>query len=706
MKTVVVKVVLFVVAVVLSGQFVSAQLSRQIRRAPESLTQTAAGPKEGQTRGFRRLSDLINNPGKREATSAERWRSMDGTSTLREDQLKRGETERPDSLQNTIPYWTDSFTYQGLEFTHRMVGTDPKKGSRTTVIPTVIVPLRFVFPDGQIFDASTDLVDGQTAIQGIINSPIFQNYNFVLGGTNVGNTQYGDAFQRANFWNSVSTRSPNYHVLLGQPTVMPTQTIVVPAGLGSYYYEQSLDTIVPIVNEAFLGDQNRAIHAALNISPQTLPILVWGQVVAESSFTPGVSGAYAWHGVYYANGGIQTYIGTSYQAHTGTDPRTDVYSLSHEIVEWMDDPFGDNFTPGWNIPFLDPLERCDSGSIARGLLETGDPFEFFFDSGVELPTVSFNYHVTEAMFIDFYTRSSRSRSVNGQYSMFEIGRPYGLPTEPSSECVGSVQADETMIDVPGSLRTAAKGINNKGDVVGYYVDQLNRTRGFIWRDGAFAALDFPGSRGTVPQKINDSGDIVGYFIDNAGFPQAFSYINRRFTRIDFPGSIDGIAFGINALGEIVGAYDDVQNVTHGFKLRNRVFTSFDAPSAFGTQIIDNNDAGDFVGFKWTDLNAGRYFGFISTNGFLSPLDMPGAQFTEPFSLNNKASVAGIFDNGDGYASGFVKLFGFLHEVNRYGVPTYVYGNNNLEQIVGETYDFDTGRIVGFVGTLPLVRNSH
>jgi hypothetical protein len=33
--------------------------------------------------------------------------------------------------QNGLPTWTDSFAYQGLDFTYRMVGTDPKAGSQT-----------------------------------------------------------------------------------------------------------------------------------------------------------------------------------------------------------------------------------------------------------------------------------------------------------------------------------------------------------------------------------------------------------------------------------------------------------------------------------------------------------------------------------------------------------------------------------------------
>src|SRR5262249_40710556 len=42
---------------------------------------------------------------------------------------------------NTIPHWSDSFTYNGLVYTYTMVGTDPRRGSATTVIPTVLIPL-------------------------------------------------------------------------------------------------------------------------------------------------------------------------------------------------------------------------------------------------------------------------------------------------------------------------------------------------------------------------------------------------------------------------------------------------------------------------------------------------------------------------------------------------------------------------------------
>src|SRR5262249_29490769 len=108
---------------------------------------------------------------------------MDGThSLLRRNPKDMVTAAVATSSPSGLPTWSDSFSYQGLTYKYSMVGTDPKLGSKTTVIPTVIIPLRFVFPDGQVFDASTDLIDGQTPVQGIVNSPIFKNYNFVLGG--------------------------------------------------------------------------------------------------------------------------------------------------------------------------------------------------------------------------------------------------------------------------------------------------------------------------------------------------------------------------------------------------------------------------------------------------------------------------------------------------------------------------------------------
>lgn len=91
-----------------------------------------------------------------------------------------------------------------------MVGTDPSKGSKTTTVPVTIVPLKMVFSNGKSFD-------GTSRVAGTQNSPLFKTAKFISG-----TTQFGDAVARAEFWSSVKSKSPNYHVLVGTPTIAPT----------------------------------------------------------------------------------------------------------------------------------------------------------------------------------------------------------------------------------------------------------------------------------------------------------------------------------------------------------------------------------------------------------------------------------------------------------------------------------------------------
>src|SRR5690349_16036640 len=118
----------------------------------------------------------------------------------------------------TVPHWTSSFTYKGVTFPFTMVGTNPASGSSTTTVPVAIIPFEFVFADGQSLDGGrADL------IANVLASPNFQNFAYTSG-----TTQFADAVQRAEFWPAVSTTSANWHVLLGAPTVYPTQVISVP----------------------------------------------------------------------------------------------------------------------------------------------------------------------------------------------------------------------------------------------------------------------------------------------------------------------------------------------------------------------------------------------------------------------------------------------------------------------------------------------
>jgi hypothetical protein len=136
------------------------------------------------------------------------------------------QSDAPQGVQ--VPIWTSTFKFNNQTFTYHMVGTDPSAGSATSNIPLVIVPIKFVFTDGTTLAANQKVCgDIKNSIYRVKNSPLLKKAAFTPGGTNVGTTQYEDAFQRANFWSSVSTTSPNYHVIFKPIQTKPLQTIQV-----------------------------------------------------------------------------------------------------------------------------------------------------------------------------------------------------------------------------------------------------------------------------------------------------------------------------------------------------------------------------------------------------------------------------------------------------------------------------------------------
>lgn len=303
----------------------------------------------------------------------------------------------------TIPMWNSSFSVSGTTYSYIMVGTNPATGSRTSTIPTVIVPVKFVFSDGTTLDPTLPVFGSAlSAVQATTQSPVFQAYPFSSGPTPVGTTQYVDAFQRGNFWSNVTTTSPDYHVLLGTPTIAPTQTITVPklfgktvAGPGSRIGEVSITY--------FQRWLNSAVTSVPGISPTNLPLFL----TYNTFFTQG--GGCCILGFHTALGSSTSPQTVSVAAYSDPGifsvPIQDIHALSHEIGEWMDDPLINNATPGWSAG--------QSGSSCQKNLEVGDPV-----TGIafEVTMNGTTYHPEDLVFLPWFARQSPSSSVNGWYT--------------------------------------------------------------------------------------------------------------------------------------------------------------------------------------------------------------------------------------------------------------------------------------------------
>ena len=150
-------------------------------------------------------------------------------------------------------------------------------------------------------------------------------------------------------------------------------------------------------------------------------------------------------------------------------------------------------------------------------------------------------------------------------------------------------------DAPDAVLTEAAGINNAGDIVGFYRDADFVPHGFILRGGVLSTYDHPDSTRTILTRINELGQITGIRLDPDGHRRGFVLQNGVTTTIDVPGSLNTRTGGINNLGHVVGYYDDADLVSHGFLLKNGVFTTLDFPGASDTALLDINDRGVISG---------------------------------------------------------------------------------------------------------------
>jgi hypothetical protein len=300
----------------------------------------------------------------------------------------------PASLQT----WNGSFNYQGTNYPYNMVGTAPSSNASTTV-QAYIIPLKIVITRRRTkttFDPAHVLSNGKTVTNNTVGSPIFNSSTtYVQGGVNVGTTQYIDAYQRANFWGTVQS-NPNYHLLLGGPTVLAEQTLSPPSSVGTL--GSPFGHTAGLVDINWFDAQVQSIISHFSqIQPNTLPIFLTYDVYLTQGGGCCIGGYHSSEG---SVSSPQAYAHFTYIDHSG-DFAQDVSALSHEVGEWADDPLVVN-TNGNNTP-------C-------GILENGDPEEGFANFGGFPYTLNgFTYNLQDLVTLPYFGAPT-STSVNGWFS--------------------------------------------------------------------------------------------------------------------------------------------------------------------------------------------------------------------------------------------------------------------------------------------------
>jgi hypothetical protein len=316
----------------------------------------------------------------------------------------------------TVPHWSSSFTYNGVTYPYTMVGTNPTTNSTTTV-DVAIIPFDFVFANG-------DSLDATTKVSNVLGSPNFQNATYTSG-----TTQFADAVQRAEFWSAVSGSSSGWHTLINSsPTVYPTQVIQVPQNQAALLIGSVSHRLFALMSESWFSDR---LHEAINnlhISSSTLPIiLTYDTFLYQHNLNNCCVLGY--HGVFASVNGkgnqqIQTFAFAAW-----TDPNifppgwADVLPLSHEVSEWINDPFLHNFVPPWQFP--------GRPGTCQGNLETGDPMEVVANPDFPVTINGFTYHPQTEAILPWFSRQVPSTAIDGAYSYPGTGKLTG-PSQPCS----------------------------------------------------------------------------------------------------------------------------------------------------------------------------------------------------------------------------------------------------------------------------------
>ncbi len=295
---------------------------------------------------------------------------------------------------------------------------------------------------------------------------------------------------------------------------------------------------------------------------------------------------------------------------------------------------------------------------------------------------------------------------------------------------GGTAHEIVKFDIPGAGTASGQGtiplaINDRGDIIGNYVDPTSTQHGFLrTEDGTFTTIDPPGSLFTYAYGINLEGAITGFYIDNSliAWHGYLRTPDGKFTTFDAPGAgaVPGqfqgtLGYNINLFGEMSGILQEANNAFECWvRTPDGTFTTFIPPNA-GTGAFQGcfsftadglNDLGATAGWA-VDTNFADHGWVRARNGNITTFDVPGGgtgagQGTVAGGINLGGTIPGWLIDEDSVFHGFVRApdgdvttFDVKGAGTGPGQGTYVETINVFGAITGQSVD-GSGVNHGFV----------
>jgi hypothetical protein len=304
----------------------------------------------------------------------------------------------------SVPNWSGAFTFQGTVFPFTMVGRDPTKGG-TADVETSLIPISFFFDEFVDQNGNNIVIDVNPIMPTFLNSPNFEEASYTSGFT-----QFGDAVQRAEFFN---IKEENWRTLIEKPRMLTPVQVEVPVG-SSLVFETRGGVIFALIDFGFFISQLNTIVQLEPLQVNALAIALtrnalFFDVNPKNCCTLGFHTAFetAVQGNIHL---VQTFAHASWvdQGIFRNPAIADALTISHEVSEWMNDPFVNNLVPPWEFP---------DNSGCQNNLETGDPVEVLPNPAFPVTINGFTYHPqTEALLPWFSRQTPNTLSLGGAFS--------------------------------------------------------------------------------------------------------------------------------------------------------------------------------------------------------------------------------------------------------------------------------------------------
>jgi len=318
----------------------------------------------------------------------------------------------------SVPHFSGSFESQGKAYPFTMVGAKPQSNI-TTEVPVQIIPISLFFEEFVDENGAPIVLDPAPIVPRVQASPNFHDAQYATG-----MTQFADAVQRAEF-NAIAGK--DWHTLLGAPQMLKPLRIAVPRGDAKVYRNPSTGVLYAIVDTDFFLSQLNTMIQMANLSPDALAIALTSNVFLSpqkdikkccvlgfhTSFDVGEMAQIKF---------VQTFIWASWVEQGILGPGlADVTPMSHEVSEWMNNPFGSNTVPAWQVP---NSIGCQSN------LETGDPLALMPNAGYPVLIDGFTYHPQNQVLMQWFARGAPSDAFEGAFSFPD----QSIMTAPAQAC--------------------------------------------------------------------------------------------------------------------------------------------------------------------------------------------------------------------------------------------------------------------------------